>query len=200
MLTAQGEIVERRIRSRPDRFEEVLGGWPRARSLIEASTESEWVARCLEGLGREVIVADPRLRADVRHPRPGLAIVTGDARADVGAEPRVRPVKHRGGGVLVRPAGGDSGPRVERHPAHPPSHHPARSGSPTPHPLRGSSYFAPHMAHSNLACADTCTLVVSAWQASQTGGSSRPSSESYASVSVRVVAPRSIRRRKNVLG
>jgi len=27
--------------------------------LLEASTESEWVAHCLEGLGHEVIVADP---------------------------------------------------------------------------------------------------------------------------------------------
>jgi transposase len=38
---------------------EVLGHRPRARILIEASTESEWVARCLEELGHEVIVADP---------------------------------------------------------------------------------------------------------------------------------------------
>jgi transposase len=29
------------------------------RILLEASTESEWAARCLEGLGHEVIVADP---------------------------------------------------------------------------------------------------------------------------------------------
>ena len=35
------------------------GQRPRARILIEASTDSEWVARCLEGLGHEVIVADP---------------------------------------------------------------------------------------------------------------------------------------------
>jgi transposase len=27
--------------------------------VLEASTDSEWVARCLEGLGHEVIVADP---------------------------------------------------------------------------------------------------------------------------------------------
>jgi transposase len=32
---------------------------PRARILLESSTESEWVARCLEGLGHEVVVADP---------------------------------------------------------------------------------------------------------------------------------------------
>src|SRR5262249_1786324 len=30
---------------------------------IEASTESEWVARCLEGLGNEVVVADPNFAA-----------------------------------------------------------------------------------------------------------------------------------------
>ena len=59
MLTEEGEILERHLRTRCDRFEEVLGGRPRARILIEASTESEWVARCLEGLGHEVVVADP---------------------------------------------------------------------------------------------------------------------------------------------
>jgi len=37
----------------------MLGGRPRARVLVEASTDREWVARCLEGLGHEVIVADP---------------------------------------------------------------------------------------------------------------------------------------------
>jgi transposase len=37
----------------------VLGPRARARILIEASTESEWVARCLEALGHEVIVGDP---------------------------------------------------------------------------------------------------------------------------------------------
>ena len=37
----------------------MLGGWPRARMLLEASTERECVARQLESLGHEVIVADP---------------------------------------------------------------------------------------------------------------------------------------------
>jgi transposase len=36
-----------------------LGGCAPARFLLEASTESEWVARTLEALGHEVIVADP---------------------------------------------------------------------------------------------------------------------------------------------
>jgi hypothetical protein len=54
-----GELIEQRIRTQPDRFAAVLGRRPRARILIETSTESEWVSRCLEGLGHEVIVADP---------------------------------------------------------------------------------------------------------------------------------------------
>jgi transposase len=58
-LTEQGEILERRIATRRDRFAAELGQCPRARIVIEASTESEWVARCLEDLGHEVIVADP---------------------------------------------------------------------------------------------------------------------------------------------
>ena len=55
----QGEVQEPRIATRRDRFAAALGDRPRARILIEASTESEWVARCLEALGHEVIVADP---------------------------------------------------------------------------------------------------------------------------------------------
>lgn len=59
ILTEAGELVGQRIRTERDRFIKVLGDRPRARILIEASTESEWVARCLEELGHEVIVADP---------------------------------------------------------------------------------------------------------------------------------------------
>jgi transposase len=59
ILTEEGELIERRVRTRAERFAEVLGPRPRARILMEASTESEWVVRCLEGLGHEVIVADP---------------------------------------------------------------------------------------------------------------------------------------------
>jgi transposase len=59
ILAEGGEVVEQRIRTEPERFAAVLGPRPRARILIEASTDSEWVARCLEALGHEVIVADP---------------------------------------------------------------------------------------------------------------------------------------------
>jgi transposase len=57
--TEDGEVIEQRIRSERERFVAVFGPRPRARILIEAMTESEWVARCLEELGHEVIVADP---------------------------------------------------------------------------------------------------------------------------------------------
>jgi transposase len=52
-------LRECRIRTESQRFAEVLGGRPRVRILLEASTESEWVARCLEALGHEVVVGDP---------------------------------------------------------------------------------------------------------------------------------------------
>lgn len=54
-----GTIEERRIATTRERFSALLGGLPRARILLEASTESEWVAQHLEQLGHEVIVADP---------------------------------------------------------------------------------------------------------------------------------------------
>lgn|SRR5690606_7382896 len=54
-----GRIEERRIVTSRDRFTAVLGPLPRARILLEASTESEWAARHFESIGHEVIVADP---------------------------------------------------------------------------------------------------------------------------------------------
>lgn len=59
ILTDAGELLERRIATTRERFTEVLGSRPPARILLEASTESEWVARHLESLGHTVIVADP---------------------------------------------------------------------------------------------------------------------------------------------
>jgi transposase len=59
ILTEAGEVIERRIRSERTRFGAVLGDRAPAQVLLEASTESEWVACCLEALGHTVIVADP---------------------------------------------------------------------------------------------------------------------------------------------
>lgn len=54
-----GEVEERRIQTRAERYAAVLGPRRAAHVLIEAGTESEWVATCLEGLGHQVVVADP---------------------------------------------------------------------------------------------------------------------------------------------
>ena len=54
-----GEIEERRIPTSAAQYAAVLGRRAAAQVLIEAGTESEWVATCLEGLGHQVVVADP---------------------------------------------------------------------------------------------------------------------------------------------
>ena len=59
ILTPEGEIIERRIQSTRARFTAVFAARARARVLLEATTESEWVAQTLEACGHEVIVADP---------------------------------------------------------------------------------------------------------------------------------------------
>jgi transposase len=59
IIDSQGQITEKRIVTSRERFTAVLGGRARCRILLEASTESEWVARHLESLGHQVIVADP---------------------------------------------------------------------------------------------------------------------------------------------
>lgn len=54
-----GRIVDERIPTSRARFTATFGGLAPARILLEASTESEWVAAHLEALGHTVIVADP---------------------------------------------------------------------------------------------------------------------------------------------
>jgi transposase len=56
-------VLEQRMRTTRERFTALLGGRPRARILLEAATESEWVAQHLETLGHEVIVGDPNYAA-----------------------------------------------------------------------------------------------------------------------------------------
>jgi transposase len=59
IVTGTGEIIDRRIATTRDRFTHVFWGRSRMRILVEASTESEWVAQHLEEMGHDVIVADP---------------------------------------------------------------------------------------------------------------------------------------------
>ncbi len=78
-LSEGGGLTERRIKTTRASLDEVFIGKPPARILVEASTESEWVARHLEALGHEVIVADPNFAP------PGLADRAG-ATAPFGVE------------------------------------------------------------------------------------------------------------------
>ena len=82
IITDEGELIDRRIRTERHRLVEMFGRRAPAKILMEASTESEWVARCLEDLGHEVIVADPNnapmyaqwtRRVDHSHPVAGAA-------------------------------------------------------------------------------------------------------------------------------
>ncbi len=59
ILTPEGEMIERRIQSTRQKFTAMFMDRPPARVLLEATTESEWVAQTIEALGHEVIVADP---------------------------------------------------------------------------------------------------------------------------------------------
>lgn len=59
IITADGELVEQRIKTDREQLTKLLGARPRSRVLIEAGTESEWVARHLEALGHEAPVAGP---------------------------------------------------------------------------------------------------------------------------------------------
>jgi transposase len=59
IVTNNGAIIDQRIATTRERLSHIFWGRPRMRILVEASTESEWVAQHLEELGHEVIVADP---------------------------------------------------------------------------------------------------------------------------------------------
>jgi transposase len=56
-------VLERRLRTQRERFAELLNQRSKIRVLLDASTEGEWVAQCLEELGHEVVVADPNFAA-----------------------------------------------------------------------------------------------------------------------------------------
>jgi transposase len=59
ILAADGTVIDQRIATTRQRLTTLFWGRPRMRILLEASTESEWVAQHLDGLDHEVIVADP---------------------------------------------------------------------------------------------------------------------------------------------
>ena len=59
IVTETGEIVDRRIPTTRDQLTRFFPPERPMRILLEASTDSEWVAQCLEAGGHEVVVADP---------------------------------------------------------------------------------------------------------------------------------------------
>ena len=103
ILSEDGELIERRVRTEPGRFAEELGPRSPARILIESATESEWVARCLETLGHEVIVADPNFAPMYAQRSRKVKTDRRDARALAEAcvlgayRPDLRPRRHRQG-------------------------------------------------------------------------------------------------------
>lgn len=82
IVNEEGE-VEREVRIATDRqhLGKLFGKRERMRILIEASTESEWVAQYLEGLGHEVIVADPNYAPMYPHRVRRVKTDRRDARA-----------------------------------------------------------------------------------------------------------------------
>jgi len=72
ILAERGEIVERRIRTQRERFAAVLWERATARILIEASTESEWVAsRSTNGTCRGTRATPASPRSSTGFARPG---------------------------------------------------------------------------------------------------------------------------------
>jgi transposase len=59
IITEAGELVEKRLRTERPKLQAFFGECSPMKVLMEASPESEWVARCLEEIGHQVFVADP---------------------------------------------------------------------------------------------------------------------------------------------
>jgi len=106
ILTPEGELQEVRIATTRERFRAVLGGRPRAKVLVESSTESEWVARCLEELGHEVIVADPGFAPMYLKDKDSRVVPILDALAPV---LRTWKLETGGEGLLCPPLRSDGG-------------------------------------------------------------------------------------------
>lgn len=117
LVTADGDVTfERRVVTTREHLTAAFTGRPRARVLIESSTESEWVAQTIEACGHEVVVAspgyalmyghrDPRIKTDRRDvvalaEACRLGIYRGAHRVSASQRQRRRELKVRE--VLVR--------------------------------------------------------------------------------------------------
>ena len=114
ILTEAGELIEQRIATPRERFSAVLGARPPSRILLEASTESEWVARHLEGLGHAVIIADPGFA-----PRGAPASLGAPRRGGIGTADLDQEVTDQGrASAMQLMAAGETGIQFWRHPPH----------------------------------------------------------------------------------
>jgi transposase len=81
ILSADGVVLERRFKTSREELARLLGGRPRAKVLLEACGESEWIARVVEELGHEVVVADPSYRVMYGARSAGIKTDRRDAEA-----------------------------------------------------------------------------------------------------------------------
>ena len=80
-ISADGEIWEARSPTQAERLQLAFRTRPPARILLESCTESEWIARLLEGLGHDVVVADPNYVPMYSHRSRRIKTDRRDARA-----------------------------------------------------------------------------------------------------------------------
>ena len=123
IIDEDGAVVfERRIATTRARLTDVFGSRAPLRILLESGTGSEWVAQHLEGLGHEVVVADPnytpmygqrtrRIKTDRRDVAAlaeanRLGHLSGRA-SRLGAATRCPPTVARARSVGARAAAGD---------------------------------------------------------------------------------------------
>lgn len=61
VVDGSGEVVETfRVRTTPAALERAVARFGACRVVLEVGTHSPWVSRCVEGLGHEVVIANPR--------------------------------------------------------------------------------------------------------------------------------------------
>ena len=120
VLTEEGEISERRIQSTRAKFTAVFQARARARVLLEATTESEWVAQTIEHCGHEVIVADPNYAPMYPERRRRVKTDRRDARMWAEAarlvSPRASGLGRAAGGAAAAPGARPAGTSPWAHP------------------------------------------------------------------------------------
>jgi transposase len=82
VLDGKGQVrAEERIPTRAKHLRRWFEEHPKAKVLVESSTDSEWVARVLEEMGMEVVVADPNYALMYATRDPRVKTDKRDARA-----------------------------------------------------------------------------------------------------------------------